>query len=60
LVRSQSLLLSLVAGGEDLTLLAEVKQRAAEVIRGAATDDTNIIFGATLWTRGRFNGQVWV
>jgi cell division protein FtsZ len=31
---------------------------AAEVIRGAATDDTNIIFGATV--DDRLNGQVWV
>jgi cell division protein FtsZ len=39
-----------------LTLL-EVNE-AAEVIRGAATDDTNIIFGATV--DERLNGQVWV
>ena len=31
---------------------------AAEVIRGAATDDTNIIFGATV--DDRLTGQVWV
>ena len=31
---------------------------AAEVIRAAATDDTNIIFGATI--DDRLNGQVWV
>jgi cell division protein FtsZ len=31
---------------------------AAEVIRAAATDDTNIIFGAT--GDDRLNGQVWV
>jgi cell division protein FtsZ len=31
---------------------------AAEVIRGAATDDTNIIFGATV--DERLTGQVWV
>ena len=43
-------------GGEDLTLL-EVNE-AAEVVRGAATDDTNIIFGATV--DERLNGQVWV
>jgi len=45
-----------VAGGEDLTLI-EVNE-AAEVIRGAATDDTNIIFGATV--DDRLTGQVWV
>ena len=45
-----------IAGGEDLTLL-EVNE-AAEVVRGAATDDTNIIFGATV--DERLNGQVWV
>ena len=31
---------------------------AAEVIRAAATDETNIIFGATV--DPRLNGQVWV
>ena len=31
---------------------------AAEVVRQAATDDTNIIFGATV--DERLNGQVWV
>ncbi len=31
---------------------------AAEVVRQAATDDTNIIFGATI--DERLNGQVWV
>jgi cell division protein FtsZ len=45
-----------IAGGEDLSLL-EVNE-AAEVIRGAATDDTNIIFGATV--DDRLSGQVWV
>jgi cell division protein FtsZ len=45
-----------IAGGDDLTLI-EVND-AAEVIRGAATDDTNIIFGATV--DDRLNGQVWV
>jgi cell division protein FtsZ len=45
-----------IAGGEDLTLI-EVNE-AAEVIRGAATDDTNIIFGATV--DDRLTGQVWV
>ena len=42
---ARGILLS-IAGGEDLTLV-EVNE-AAEVIRGAATDDTNIIFGATV------------
>jgi len=45
-----------IAGGDDMTLI-EVNE-AAEVIRGAATDDTNIIFGATI--DERLNGQVWV
>jgi cell division protein FtsZ len=45
-----------IAGGEDMSLL-EVNE-AAEVIRGAATDDTNIIFGATV--DDRLTGQVWV
>jgi cell division protein FtsZ len=45
-----------VAGGDDMTLI-EVNE-AAEVIRGAATDDTNIIFGATV--DDRLTGQVWV
>jgi cell division protein FtsZ len=45
-----------IAGGDDLTLI-EVNE-AAEVIRGAATDDTNIIFGATV--DERLTGQVWV
>jgi cell division protein FtsZ len=45
-----------IAGGDDLTLI-EVND-AAEVIRGAATDDTNIIFGATV--DERLAGQVWV
>ena len=31
---------------------------AAEVVRRAATEDTNIIFGATV--DERLNGQVWV
>ena len=31
---------------------------AAEVVRQQATDDTNIIFGATI--DERLNGQVWV
>jgi cell division protein FtsZ len=45
-----------IAGGDDLTLI-EVNE-AAEVIRAAATDDTNIIFGATI--DERLAGQVWV
>jgi cell division protein FtsZ len=45
-----------IAGGDDMTLI-EVND-AAEVIRGAATDDTNIIFGATV--DERLTGQVWV
>ena len=45
-----------ISGGEDLGLL-EVNE-AAEVIRAAATDDTNIIFGATV--DERLTGQVWV
>ena len=45
-----------IAGGDDLGLI-EVNE-AAEVIRQAATDDTNIIFGATV--DERLAGQVWV
>ena len=45
-----------VAGGDDMTLI-EVNE-AAEVVRAAATDDTNIIFGATV--DDRLTGQVWV
>jgi cell division protein FtsZ len=52
---AKGILLS-IAGGEDLTLM-EVNE-AAEVVRMAATDDTNIIFGATI--DERLNGQVWV
>ena len=55
IVGARGILLS-VAGGEDLSLL-EVNE-AAEVVRQAATDDTNIIFGATV--DERLNGQVWV
>jgi cell division protein FtsZ len=55
IVGARGILLS-VAGGEDLTLI-EVND-AAEVVRQAATDDTNIIFGATV--DERLNGQVWV
>ena len=52
---ARGILLS-IAGGDDLTLV-EVNE-AAEVIRAAATDDTNIIFGATV--DDRLTGQVWV
>ena len=45
-----------IAGGEDMTLI-EVNE-AAEAIRSAATEDTNIIFGATI--DDRLTGQVWV
>ena len=55
IVGARGILLS-IAGGEDLTLL-EVNE-AAEVVRQAATDDTNIIFGATV--DERLTGQVWV
>jgi cell division protein FtsZ len=52
---ARGILLS-IAGGDDLTLV-EVND-AAEVIRAASTDDTNIIFGATI--DERLNGQIWV
>jgi cell division protein FtsZ len=55
IVGARGILLS-IAGGEDLTLL-EVND-AAEFVRQAATDDTNIIFGATV--DERLAGQVWV
>jgi cell division protein FtsZ len=55
IVGARGILLS-VAGGEDLTLL-EVNE-AAGVIRRAATEETNIIFGATI--DERLAGQVWV
>jgi cell division protein FtsZ len=45
-----------IAGGDDMTLI-EVNE-AAEVIRAAATEETNIIFGATV--DDRLTGQVWV
>jgi cell division protein FtsZ len=45
-----------IAGGEDMSLV-EVTE-AAEVIRAVATNETNIIFGATV--DPRLNGQVWV
>jgi cell division protein FtsZ len=52
---ARGILLS-IAGGDDLTLY-EVNE-AAEAVREAATDDTNIIFGATI--DDRLNGQMWV
>ena len=52
---ARGILLS-IAGGDDLSLF-EVNE-AAEVIRAAATDDTNIIFGATI--DDRLNGQIWI
>src|SRR5947209_9646452 len=55
LTGAKGILLS-IAGGDDLSLI-EVNE-AAEVIRQAATDDTNIIFGATI--DERLTGQVWV
>ncbi|MDQ3867024.1 MAG: cell division protein FtsZ [Actinomycetota bacterium] len=55
IVGARGILLS-IAGGEDLTLL-EVND-AAEAIREAATEETNIIFGATI--DERLAGQVWV
>jgi cell division protein FtsZ len=55
IVGARGILLS-IAGGDDLTLL-EVNE-AAEVIRQAATEETNIIFGATI--DERLQGQMWV
>jgi len=52
---AKGILLS-IAGGDDLSLY-EVNE-AAEVVRGASTDDTNIIFGASV--DDRLTGQVWV
>jgi cell division protein FtsZ len=52
---ARGILLS-IAGGDDLSLF-EVNE-AAEVVRAAATDDTNIIFGATI--DGRLTGQIWI
>ena len=52
---AKGILLS-IAGGDDLSLF-EVNE-AAEVVREAATDDTNIIFGASV--DDRLTGQVWV
>src|SRR3954469_20204029 len=55
IVGARGILLS-IAGGDDLSLY-EVNE-AAEVIRAAAPDETNIIFGATV--DERLNGQIWV
>jgi cell division protein FtsZ len=55
LVSAKGILLS-IAGGNDLSLY-EVNE-AAELVRQSATDDTNIIFGATV--DERLEGQVWV
>jgi cell division protein FtsZ len=55
IVGAKGILLS-IAGGEDLTLL-EVNE-AAEIVRQSATDETNIIFGATI--DERLQGQMWV
>jgi len=52
---ARGILLS-IAGGDDLTLY-EVNE-AAEAVREAATDDTNIIFGATI--DDRLNDQIWI
>jgi cell division protein FtsZ len=55
IVGARGILLS-IAGGDDLSLL-EVNE-AAEVVREAATEETNIIFGATI--DERLAGQIWV
>src|SRR5215831_3697913 len=52
---AKGILLS-IAGGDDLSLF-EVNE-AAEVVRQTATDETQIIFGATI--DERLTGQVWV
>jgi cell division protein FtsZ len=52
---ARGILLS-IAGGDDLTLY-EVNE-AAEAVREASTDDTNIIFGATI--DDRLSGQMWI
>jgi cell division protein FtsZ len=52
---ARGILLS-IAGGDDLTLY-EVNE-AAEVVREASNDDTNIIFGATI--DDRLEGQMWI
>ena len=55
IVGARGILLS-IAGGDDLSLL-EVNE-AAEVVREASTEETNIIFGATI--DERLAGQIWV
>src|SRR5262249_9511931 len=55
LLGARGILLS-IAGGDDLSLY-EVNE-AAEAVRAAATDDTNIIFGATI--DERLTGQMWI
>ncbi|HEX7312165.1 MAG TPA: cell division protein FtsZ [Gaiellaceae bacterium] len=55
LTGARGILLS-IAGGDDLSLI-EVNE-AAEVVRQAATDETQIIFGATV--DESLTGQVWV
>jgi cell division protein FtsZ len=55
LIAARGILLS-IAGGDDLSLY-EVNE-AAEAVKAAATDDTNIIFGATI--DERLTGQIWI
>jgi cell division protein FtsZ len=55
IIGARGILLS-IAGGDDLSLY-EVNE-AAEAVRAAATDDTNIIFGATI--DERLTGQIWI
>ena len=55
IVSARGILLS-IAGGDDLSLV-EVND-AAEVVRQTATDETNIIFGATI--DERLTGQIWI
>jgi cell division protein FtsZ len=55
IVSARGILLS-IAGGDDLSLV-DVNE-AAEIVRQTATDETNIIFGATV--DERLQGQVWV
>ena len=55
IVGARGILLS-IAGGSDISLY-EVNE-AAEVVRAAATDETNIIFGATI--DERLTGQIWI
>ena len=55
IVGARGILLS-IAGGDDLSLF-EVHE-AAEIVRQTATDETNMIFGATV--DPRLTGQVWV